>query len=206
MENKIIDILKEEFPGDLIKYRRAPGGKELAYIEGSQYIRRLNEAFKNDWNFSILEYKIFESGVMVLGKLSIPSFGIEKEAFGGADIMKKKSGEVINIADDLKSAATDALKKAASMLGVGLHLYSEDPGPVFEDEPKKERLSRSDIELKIRSAFVEMRYTGKQASEFVKTEFGVDDKKDLTDKQLLELLDIVQSKAVGLARNKGGSK
>jgi hypothetical protein len=39
---------------------------------------------------------------------------------------KKDSGEVISLGDDLKAAATDALKKAATLLGVGLHLYSEE--------------------------------------------------------------------------------
>jgi hypothetical protein len=30
---------------------------------------------------------------------------------------------------DLRAAATDALKKAATLLGVGLHLYSEEAAP-----------------------------------------------------------------------------
>jgi hypothetical protein len=47
-------------------------------------------------------------------------------AFGGSDIKRKKeSGEVICLADDLKAAATDSLKKAASLLGLGLHLYGD---------------------------------------------------------------------------------
>ena len=33
------------------------------------------------------------------------------------------TGEEISIVDDLKAAATDSLKKAATLLGVGLHLY-----------------------------------------------------------------------------------
>jgi hypothetical protein len=36
---------------------------------------------------------------------------------------------MISLADDLKAAATDALKKAATLLGVGLHLYSRDGHP-----------------------------------------------------------------------------
>ena len=35
---------------------------------------------------------------------------------------------MISLADDLKSAATDALKKAATLLGVGLHLYNDKGG------------------------------------------------------------------------------
>ena len=35
-----------------------------------------------------------------------------------------KTGKPVSIGDDLKAAATDALKKGASLLGVGLHLYN----------------------------------------------------------------------------------
>jgi len=36
------------------------------------------------------------------------------------------TGEYISLADDLKAAATDSIKKCASLLGVGLHLYNGD--------------------------------------------------------------------------------
>lgn len=36
---------------------------------------------------------------------------------------------MISLADDLKSAATDSLKKAATLLGVGLHLYGPEEAP-----------------------------------------------------------------------------
>jgi hypothetical protein len=45
----------------------------------------------------------------------------------------KETGEIISLADDLKAAATDALKKAATLLGVGLHLYNGDSS--FHDRP-----------------------------------------------------------------------
>ena len=34
---------------------------------------------------------------------------------------------MVSLADDLKSAATDALKKCATLLGIGLHLYADKP-------------------------------------------------------------------------------
>ena len=36
---------------------------------------------------------------------------------------------VISLGDDLKSAATDCLKKCATLFGVGLHLYFDVPSP-----------------------------------------------------------------------------
>ena len=41
---------------------------------------------------------------------------------------------MVSLADDLKAAATDAIKKAASLFGVGLHLYADKP--VTQDSEK----------------------------------------------------------------------
>jgi hypothetical protein len=50
-----------------------------------------------------------------------------KTQFGSSQITRaKETGEIISLADDLKAAATDSLKKCATMLGVGLHLYNGD--------------------------------------------------------------------------------
>jgi hypothetical protein len=57
-------------------------------------------------------------------------------AFGGSTITtNSQTGDVVSIADDLKAAATDAMKKAASMLGVGLHLY-QDNGDAEKNAPR----------------------------------------------------------------------
>ena len=49
--------------------------------------------------------------------------GVMKMSFGGTSITRDRDGRPVSIADDLKAAATDSLKKAASILGMGLHLY-----------------------------------------------------------------------------------
>jgi hypothetical protein len=51
-----------------------------------------------------------------------------KSQFGSSRVTRaRETGEIVSLADDLKSAATDALKKCATLLGVGLHLYAEKP-------------------------------------------------------------------------------
>jgi hypothetical protein len=40
---------------------------------------------------------------------------------------ERESGALVSLGDDLKAAATDALKKCATFLGIGLHLYAEKP-------------------------------------------------------------------------------
>jgi len=71
-----------------------------------------------------VEHHVRDNEVVVIGKLTAAA--VTKMAFGGSSITVTREGEVISIADDLKAAATDALKKAASLFGVGLHLYSSE--------------------------------------------------------------------------------
>ena len=116
-------LLEQPFPKELLKTRKGTFGKQFSYVEGTEYIRRLNDAMEGDWSFEVVEHKTLDTEVIVLGKLTAAS--IVKCAFGGSKITINREGEVVSIADDLKAAATDALKKASSLLGVGLHLYSE---------------------------------------------------------------------------------
>ena len=53
--------------------------------------------------------------------------GIVKMAFGGSSITRDREGRALSLADDLKAAGSDALKKAASLLGVALELYGAGP-------------------------------------------------------------------------------
>ena len=116
-------LLEQPFPKELLKTRKGTFGKQFSYVEGSHFIQRLNDAFEGDWSFEVIEHQTLNTEVVVLGKLA--AGGVAKMAFGGSSITVNREGEVISIADDLKAAATDALKKASSLLGVGLHLYSE---------------------------------------------------------------------------------
>jgi len=56
--------------------------------------------------------------VIVLGELRAGN--VVKTQFGSSKITRAKgSGEPISLADDYKAAATDCLKKCATMFGVG---------------------------------------------------------------------------------------
>lgn len=130
-------ILEQPFPPSLVKVRKARNGKQLSYVEGAEYIKRLNEAFDGNWSFEIVEHQIESGEVIVLGRLTAD--GVTKSAFGGSSVtVARETGAVISIADDLKAAATDALKKACSLLGIGLHMYSTETAPSQpEQQPAK---------------------------------------------------------------------
>lgn len=124
MKQEVVSILQNPFTDSQIKQRKGLWGKTLDYIEGHSVISRLNEAFESDWSFSIIEHHILDEEVIVLGRLTAGE--IVKEQFGSNKITKdSETGRILCLGDDLKSAATDSLKKCSSLLGVGLHLYGE---------------------------------------------------------------------------------
>jgi hypothetical protein len=116
------EALERPFPDALIRTRQGPFGRSLAYVEGAEFIKRLNESFEGHWSFEILAHHVRDTEVIVVGKLAAD--GVTKTAFGSSSITISRDGEVVSIGDDLKSAATDALKKCSTLLGLGLHLYS----------------------------------------------------------------------------------
>jgi hypothetical protein len=115
------DILTRPFAADKIKQRPGQHGKTLSYVDVAAVIERLNEAFDHRWDFEVVSHEVRDTEVVVLGKITAD--GVTKSAFGGSAITLDKEGEVVSLADDLKAAGSDALKKAASLLGVGLEMY-----------------------------------------------------------------------------------
>ncbi len=137
MNSNIKLILERPFQKELIRYREGQKKKQLAYVETVNYIERLNEAFGYKWNWEIISETVTEYEAYCKGKLTVKIDGetVIKEAYGGKDLTiidtyDKQTRQVIgkkpfSIADDLKSASSDALKKACSLLGIGLHLYKD---------------------------------------------------------------------------------
>ena len=118
------ELLEKPFSPEQIKQRQGSFGQTLDYVSGYSVIERLNEAFESQWSFEIVQHEIKMDEVIVIGKLTAEA--IVKTQFGSSKITKTKdTGEIISLADDLKSAATDALKKCATLFSVGLHLYAD---------------------------------------------------------------------------------
>lgn len=135
-------LLEQPFESKYIKQRRGNYGATLDYIETHVVIQRLNDAFEGEWSFEISAWEqIADSDeVVVLG--TIIADGISKQQFGSSTIKRAKNdGAVISIGDDLKSAASDALKKTATLFGVGLQLYG-DSGQGQAPAPQQVRVSK----------------------------------------------------------------
>lgn len=139
------ELLEKPFDPSQIKQRKGTFGEILDYVEGHAVIQRLNDAFDGNWSFEVVDYKILEREVLILGKLS--ANGVVKMQFGSSKITKaKEDGSIISLGDDLKAGATDSLKKAATLLGVGLHLYREE-GEAAKGHGQKEEKPRGEGRL-----------------------------------------------------------
>jgi hypothetical protein len=135
-------VLNKKTPQKFIKKRMGRGGKYFDYVETGYVIEQLNKAFNNMWDFEIVDKQIEQDKIWVLGKLTVKfmtPFGIQtisKSQFGGSDL-KKSNGVILDLGDDLKAAASDSLKKCASLLGIAKDVYfredySDEEGTVEE--------------------------------------------------------------------------
>lgn len=141
-------ILNQATPKDAIKYRQGRGGQQLAYVTHAWVNGLLNDAFGHRWSWEVLDTLIVPDTAnpleaIVKGRLIVylpDGSQIVKEQFGACDVKRTKDGKLLSLGDDLKAASSDALKKAASLLGVALDLYGprydDDNGLTGEPEPK----------------------------------------------------------------------
>ena len=109
------------------------GGVEITFISGEQVTRRLNEALGvGGWSFRILRHDINADAdeAWALGEIVAEVDGkcVTRQQFGSQKIKRSRTtGAPLDLGFDLKGAATDAMKKCASLLGVGLYLSRKQP-------------------------------------------------------------------------------
>ena len=127
-------ILSQRTPDSEIRVRVGRGGMKLKYTDGPYVIRTLNAAFGWDWDFVADSEELLTNNgkpfeVKVRGSLTVRMGGrsITKTQYGCQPIEMLKNGEApVSLGDAYKGAATDAMKKCASLLGVALDLYDSD--------------------------------------------------------------------------------
>ena len=136
-EHQLAQILKRT-PNQYIKKRPAKGGGTWEYVTGGYVRKVLNLMFGWDWDFEILEHTIIGGEAVVKGRLTCRTNGkqIVKTQFGNKDIIYKKQTQEeitkgldkipLSIGNDLKAAATDALKKCAAEIGIAADIYNKE--------------------------------------------------------------------------------
>jgi len=124
LSDKAFKVVTRPLDKDQIKQRQGPAGMTFNYISTDVVIELLNEAFVHNWSTRIVSSAIHGDTAVVGLELSVPDADgqwIVKQQFGSCNITKGMGpGEAF------KGAASDAIKKCATLLGIGLELYQDD--------------------------------------------------------------------------------
>lgn len=130
--------LARQFPATLVKQK--PGKFAAAYVEHSVISQRLLEVV-GPHSFEVKQPITNPDGV-VTGCLAALSVVID-----GMPVVVVEVGDVehpgTNNASNLKNAASDALKRCAMRLGVGLHLWAGE-GSYYLDRALEKRSKDAD--------------------------------------------------------------
>lgn len=125
--NQLKQLLKKT-PVQYVHTRPAKGGGQWEYVTGGYVRKVLNLMFGWNWSFEIIDEKVLHGEAIVKGKLTCTSNGVTivKMQFGNKDVICKKGTDIpLSIGNDLKAAATDALKKCAAEIGIAADIYNK---------------------------------------------------------------------------------
>lgn len=134
--------LSEQFPKE-VERQLKKGGTSLTYIPVSEVINRLNKVLGIDgWSYEIIKCErdaldpdfIVAHVRMTIYPGADKFVSAVKDGFGGQKIKRTKNGDIVDLGDEFKGAVSDALKKAAQSLGVGLYLARTEEAMGIEQE------------------------------------------------------------------------
>lgn len=138
-----LDLLFAPLPREALKQH--PSKPFLTVITPIYVLERLNQVFGvGNWEFRTEPVNVRDTGgagrgpmCVVKGILDIPEYGIHLEQYGGNDNP--------DMGDAYKGAATDALTKLASYLGIGFEVYKGRGDVGSPSAPESEDTYRYEI-------------------------------------------------------------
>lgn len=142
METSLIGLTSEQAaeltaptPKEVILTRPSPWGGEMEYISGEYVKRTLMSVFKGAFRVTVRNIETIEDVIVVHITLEYPLLQFCKggdfvnEEWGRIDEVGvstiRSQGNSTNFSTAIKAAHTDALKRAATHLGIGLDLYEK---------------------------------------------------------------------------------
>lgn len=129
--------LQEPFPPEMLRFNKAKG---LTYIPISEVIARLNRVLGiENWSYEVVRaWREPDHPDWCLAhvrlSVEIGRKTVVRDGYGGQQVKYKKTGDVVDLGDEFKGAVSDALKKAAQSLGVGLELARTEEAKRWEEE------------------------------------------------------------------------
>lgn len=146
VENQLLKMLQRT-PREQVYRRKGRGRDEFDYVTGSYCTKWLNFVFGWNWDWEITSHGTNKAGTQVwaLGRLTVRGnkLGqvIVKTGFGRSEVKQLKAGGDLDYGNDLKAASTDAMKKAASLLGFASDIYGKAD---YKEESGKDPLPPAD--------------------------------------------------------------
>ena len=148
ISDKQVIQMVQNTPKKYVYTRPAKGGGTWDYVPGWYVTKVLNFVFGWNWNFEVIREGKEGDQVYVLGKLTVKSEDgkeIVKTQYGRAEL-KKKESKYMDYGNDLKAAATDSLKKCASMLGIAHDIYGKEEMKKEEVVIEEKKEVKNDIQ------------------------------------------------------------
>ena len=208
MEQTELEKLRQAFDKKFEKAREVGFGEKkrvLTYIDAAKIKERIIEVWDNKFTWTINRCDIREfpnnsSWIIVHGTLTSPD-GHSKDGIGGKEVSAStKDGKYFQLDQDLKSADSDAFKRAASLFGVGLYLYLDEdvtPEPVGKTIQEKFGATRVEIkedlitppQINLVKVLVNQLGHGEERFTEERKRFGVSSLAELTKQQAKTLID-----------------
>ena len=118
------NVIERSLPKEKIKQRPGKAGMTYDYVTPDFIISLLNEAFDYRWSTDVFHQTMYGDTAVVGLNLSVwdaENNCINKAQFGSCDV-----GRGMGPGEAFKGATSDAMKNAATLLGVALELYGDD--------------------------------------------------------------------------------
>lgn len=120
-------------PFEISEHAKVPkGGMTQTYAPWTAYVERLNTVLGQDWSFRVVREGFTSTECWVLGEITavIDGVTVVRQQYGCEPIVKGQRETPTT--DLIKTAASDAIKKASSLLGVGLYLSIKEEREAIE--------------------------------------------------------------------------
>lgn len=130
--------LEAEFPPEKLDEVRK-GGSRITYVPIAEVVQRLNDVFgPGRWGWkaaNIWRDTVSTDWVLCFGVLTVKFWGeaAELNGEGGVQVKMRSDGSgLVDLGDEFKGASSEALKKAAQRIGIGLYLARSDEARRYE--------------------------------------------------------------------------
>jgi len=131
LNKKMVDDLYEPFPENKIKERKGRAGQTWKYVEAAEMINRLNQVFGIRWSSEEVSSRFEPAGkpshIVKRVRITVPDPDDASRTWwregSASHPLFDNRGNAYDPGDCHKSAESKAFVKAASKLGVALHLW-----------------------------------------------------------------------------------